>query len=365
MSQKFINSETLEYNLELEGKLNAVSPSNIALVKYWGKFGEQLPCNPSLSITLTNAHTKTELYFSPKKEKKSSIDLDFYFDGTKNEKFADKIHAFLTSITKYCSFLVHYKLVISSNNTFPHSSGIASSASSMSSISLLIIALEKMLTPKEHLYSDDYYINKASFLARLGSGSACRSLFNYMSVWGESEYVLNSTNDFGISFNDFHEKFNNINDSIAIVSAGEKSVSSRAGHALMKTHPFAQVRFQNARTNLSKLLKALKDGDFNLFCEVVECEALELHGLMMNSTPSFILMAPNTLEIISRIRSFRAKTSLPICFTLDAGPNVHILYLASAKEAVLKFLDTEVSPLCEGRPILHDQMGLGASLVHA
>lgn len=365
MSQIFTNFNVKKYNQDLEGKFQVVSPSNIALVKYWGKFGDQLPCNPSLSITLKNAHTKSELSFSPKKEHDSSISLEFFFEGKKNPKFGDKVELFLSQIIKYCPFLVDFDLRVESMNTFPHSSGIASSASSMSSIATLIVALEKKITPTNSLQSDEYYLTKSSFLARLGSGSACRSLFDSMSVWGDSELVLGASNDFGVGFNAFHEKFKNINDSIAIVSAGEKAVSSRAGHALMKTHPFAEVRFKNARANLKKLLNALKIGDFNQFCEVVESEALELHGLMMNSTPSFILMAPKTLEIISLIRNFRAQTQLPICFTLDAGPNVHILYLDSAKEEVLKFLTQKISPLCEDRPILHDQMGQGASVVDA
>lgn len=356
----FINRE-INFNKIDSGNITVVSPSNIALVKYWGKFGVQLPCNPSLSITLKNAHTKTSVSFS-QKSNDEKIDLNFYFEGNKNEKFGDKVKAFLESIIVYCPYLTSYTLKIDSMNTFPHSSGIASSASSMSSIAKCIVELERKLTPQSDL-DEDYLTNKASFLARIGSGSACRSLFDQMSIWGEAEFVTHSSNEVGISFNDFHPMFNEIKDSIAIVSAGEKAVSSRAGHALMKTHPFAAIRFENARVNLNNLLKALHTGDFNSFSEIVESEALELHGLMMNSKPSFILMAPNTLKIILLIREYRQATNAPICFTLDAGPNVHILYLDSHKKQIREFLEAQILPLCEGRPLLHDEMGQGAHVV--
>ena len=94
----------------------------------------------------------------------------------------------------------------------------------------------------------------------------------------------------------------------------------------MDKHPMARIRYRNAVVRLEKLLSVLTTGDWSAFASIVEAEALELHALMMTSDPSYILMTPNTLDIIQRIRDFRERTQLPVCFTLDAGPNVHVLY---------------------------------------
>lgn len=344
-----------EYNLEAnEYSVGHTSPSNIALVKYWGKFGRQFPRNPSLSITLDKAHTSTRVKFS--KKDTQGISLTFKFEGKEKTDFANKIQKFLESIVEEFPYLPLYHLDIESSNTFPHSSGIASSASSMSALAMCLCDFERELLKTKP--SEEDFLNKASYIARLGSGSASRSVFAKMASWGES-YELGSVNEFASPYTDFAPIFEDICDSVAIISSGEKAVSSRAGHALMENHPFAQTRFESAHHNIATLVKALKEGDFKSFAEVVEIEALELHGLMMNSRPSFILMAPNTLEAINRIRKFREDTETMVCFTLDAGPNVHILYPQSEKSTVLKFIEEEITPLTQGGLVIHDHMGNG------
>jgi diphosphomevalonate decarboxylase len=150
-----------------------------------------------------------------------------------------------------------------------------------------------------------------------------------------------------------------LQDTILIVHEGIKSVSSRAGHALMDTHPMRKQRYVNANNRLQELLSVLQTGDLEKFCMLTEAEALELHALMMTSNPSFILMKPNTLEIIERIRSFRAETKIPVCFTLDAGPNVHILYPFSQKKQVRNFIQSELLKLCSQKKAIYDGMGRG------
>lgn len=347
------------YDLTIEeGRVAYTSPSNIALIKYWGKYGVQLPQNPSISITLDKAHTKMEVEFLKKETELDKVEIDFYFEGVANDKFAAKIQKYLDSIVVELPFLTHYSLKIHSENTFPHSSGIASSASSMSALAMCLCDIERVLLKDEVNELD--YMKKASHLSRLGSGSACRSIIKEMGVWGECE-VAESSNEYAVEFSDFHPIFKDIRDSVAIISSGEKAVSSRAGHALMNNHPFAQTRFESARDNLKTLLKALKEGDFDTFCEITEIEALELHGLMMNSRPSYILMRPNTLAAIERIRDFRKATGTKLCFTLDAGPNVHILFPKTEEEKVLKFIEEEIKPLTQTGLIIHDHMGLGAN----
>ncbi len=337
------------------------SPSNIALIKYWGKHGIQLPNNASLSLTLREAHTITELNLQKKRSQKE-IELDFKFAGERNEKFAAKLTTFLSSIKKDMPWLTKNRLVLRSDNSFPHSAGIASSASAMSALALCLMSAHRMQTGK---FSDDAsFLKTASHYARLGSGSAARSIYPAFSVWGKTTAVKGSDDTFAIPFPvHFHADFNELQDTILIVSEQEKSVSSRAGHALMDAHPMAAQRYKNAQSRLKELLAALKDADWNTFCKIVETEALELHALMMTSDPSFILMHPNTLAIIERIRFFRAQTGIPVCFTLDAGPNVHVIYPYFAKKEVRNFIQSELLKFCHKKTAIYDQMGDGPSML--
>ena len=128
----------------------------------------------------------------------------------------------------------------------------------------------------------------------------------------------------------------------------------------MHDHPFAKERFAQAHTNLNDLQTVFKEGNLKRFVEIVESEALTLHAMMMTSMPYFILMKPNTLQIINKIWEFRAITNSNICFTLDAGANVHVLYPESEKEQVYQFIKDELVAYCENEQYLCDRIGLGA-----
>lgn len=337
------------------------SPSNIALIKYWGKHGNQLPNNASLSLTLHEAYTETSIALKSKR-KKSTPDIDFYFEGKKNAVFAGKIIRYLDSIKDELSFIQDHKLVIRSENSFPHSAGIASSASSMSALALCLMSIQSGFSNKQSDY--DTFLKNASYYARLGSGSAARSIFPEFSVWGETKWVKNSSDQHAIPFpKEYHPNFNDLQDSILIVSDQEKAVSSRAGHDLMKKHPSAGLRYKNAEQRLSELIRSMRSGDLNLFVKIIEAEALELHALMMTSDPSFILLAPATLEIINRIRQFRLDTKIPVCFTLDAGPNVHIIYPYFEKKSVRNFIQSELLKFCRNKKVIYDGMGTGPSQI--
>jgi len=111
---------------------------------------------------------------------------------------------------------------------------------------------------------------------------------------------------------------------------------------------------------LARLLLVLRGGELDEFIELVELEALSLHAMMLSSTPSYILMQPGTLSIIQRIRTFRAETNIPVCFTLDAGANVHVLYPAEHKKRVIDLIDNELAVFCEDGQYLLDECGFGA-----
>lgn len=338
------------------GEIGYESPSNIALVKYWGKFGRQYPRNTSLSFTLSKAKTITNCNFQFTDKAVSNLDLAFTFEGTQNQKFEGRIRKFLLSVQDEFNWIPFVKFEIESKNTFPHSSGIASSASAMSALALCIIHIHNIVEPTP----ENEQLKKASHLARLGSGSASRSVFPTLALWGEHPDISESSNDYAIPFHEgIHPIFHDFHDDILIVSKKEKSVSSSAGHQLMENNPYASVRYQQATQNISDLIKCMKEGNLDEFIRIVESEAMTLHALMMCSSPSYILMEPNTIEIINKIRSFRSETKVPVSFTLDAGPNVHVLYPKAHKKAVKAFIDAELKAHTEEGEIIEDQVGLG------
>ena len=336
------------------------SPSNIALVKYWGKSDPQIPKNASISFTLKNSYSETKVDFL-KIADQNSVSFDFFFEGSKKDEFKPKIAKFFERILPYCPYLNQYHLTISSENSFPHSSGIASSASSLSALALCVMSLEKELNSE---METAFFKQKASFLARLGSGSASRSIEGPLVVWGEHEGIAGSSDLFGVPFNfEVHSNFKEYCDTILLVDKGVKQVSSSVGHQLMFNHPFAEERFKQANNNLSKLSEILQNGDFKSFISIVESEALTLHAMMMTSDPYFILMKPNTLEIINKIWSYREENNSKICFTLDAGANVHVLYPKFEEEKVLQFIEDKLSKHCQKNHYICDEVGQGAQLV--
>ncbi|WP_324068093.1 MAG: diphosphomevalonate decarboxylase [Flavobacterium sp.] len=332
------------------------APSNIALVKYWGKKENQIPANPSISFTLNNCKTITKLDVVKQLEN-NSFSFDLLFEGKPKEDFKPKIQKFFERIEKYCPFLKEYHFKIDTQNTFPHSSGIASSASGMAALAMNIMSLEKAINPT---ITDDYFYSKASFLARLGSGSACRSVQGGVVVWGNHAEINGSSDLFGVEFSEIHFNFKNYQDTILLVDKGEKQVSSTLGHDLMHHHPYAERRFAQAHENLSSIKTILSTGNIAEFIKIVESEALTLHAMMMTSMPYFILMKPNTLEIINKIWKFRNETQIPVCFTLDAGANVHVLYPENVSEKALQFIKDELVGYCQNGQYICDQIGIGA-----
>lgn len=334
------------------------SPSNIAIVKYWGKHGDQLPRNPSFSFTLSASFSQMRLDYEFKEVPDNEIDLTFFFHQQPNEQFAAKIKTFLERLRPVFPFLSQLKLTIHSENSFPHSAGIASSASSMSALALCLCSLE------DHLFSTlrvpEEFDRKASYIARLGSGSAGRSIYPYASVWGTTSVMPGSSDEYGVGAESWlHDTFKDFHDDILIVSKAEKSVSSRAGHALMEGNPYADARYGQARKNLSLLEEALKSGNVEEFGRIAEDEALTLHALMMSSNPSFMLIEPNTVALIKKIRAYRADTGIPVFFTLDAGPNIHLLYPGSVVHEVRSFIESDLKHLCENEYYIQDWVGEG------
>lgn len=346
MPQQFLgNKEFLTKDIEVF----ASCPSNIALIKYWGKYEGQIPANPSISFTLSNCKTETKMIF--KSGEKFSVKT--FLAGKEEIKFSKKIEKYFRSIEKYLSWILQGSFVIETENTFPHSSGIASSASGFGAIAKCLMEMDREFSGK-----DFFDVKKASFLARLGSGSACRSIYDGLVVWGEVNEVEGSSDLYAVKYPDekIHPIFRDFNDYVLLIHEGQKSVSSTVGHGLMNTNPYAERRFQEARENFVPMKEILNSGDLQVFMKLVEHEALTLHAMMMMSDPAFILMQTGTLQVINRVWEFRKETNLPLFFTLDAGANVHLLFPSEKKAEISNFIETELLQYTQNGGIVRDFM---------
>lgn len=333
-------------------EVSASCPSNIALIKYWGKYANQIPANPSISYTLNHCKTNTTMVFKAD----APFEVKTFLAGKEEIQFAEKIKHYFQNIEPYLPWILKGSYTISTENTFPHSSGIASSASGFGAIAKCLVEIEQAFTTSHQPTAIN---QKASFLARLGSGSACRSLYNGLVVWGETPEVEGSSDLFAVPYpnDDIHPIFKNFNDWVLLIHEGQKSVSSTVGHGLMNTNPYAERRFQEARDNFVPLKDILKSGDMARFITLVEHEALTLHAMMMMSEPAFILMKTGTMEVINKVWNFRNETGLPLFFTLDAGANVHLLFPNNGEEDQIKsFIESELLQHTQKGGVVKDEM---------
>ena len=350
MTQEFLGNSQFQISNQL---VSASCPSNIALIKYWGKYENQIPANPSISYTLDHCRTNTTMEFFAGED----FSVQTFLAGNEEKKFAEKIEKYFKNIEPYLPWVLKGKYIIKTENTFPHSSGIASSASGFGAIAKCLMNLDEIFNSNNQ--QPEFTNQKASFLARLGSGSACRSLYEGLVVWGKTAEVEGSSDLFAVPYNndEIHPIFRNFNDWVLLIHEGQKSVSSTVGHGLMNTNPYAERRFQEAHENFTKLKTILSSGDMEGFIKLVEHEALTLHAMMMMSEPAFILMQTGTLQVINKIWDFRKITGLALFFTLDAGANVHLLFPNDIdNDRITDFIQTELIPLTQKGGVVKDVM---------
>ena len=356
-------SSSLVFNGSTKGRITWESPSNIAIVKYWGKKNNQIPKNPSISFSLNKSKTKTTIEYNTKTSGGKEPTTDFLFEGKENITFRLRVETFINNARPYFPFLDNLDLTVQSENTFPHSAGIASSASSLSSIALCLCSIENALF--NTLDNDEAFFRKASFISRLGSGSASRSVYPRWALWGETGTVKNASDEYAIPVFGVHPDFNEINDTVLLVSSARKPVSSSEGHEMMDNHVFSLSRIEQANKNCMDLYAVLKSGEINRFIEIAENEALTLHALMMSSNPGYLLLQPGSISIINKIKSFREETRLPVGFTIDAGPNIHLLSFEKDKDSIDDFIKSELAGFCEDGQWIDDKIGDGPKQIIA
>jgi diphosphomevalonate decarboxylase len=296
-------------------------------------------------MTLEHCRSTTSVEIIP-----GNHEVLYFFNAEEKPDFLIKIKKYVTSLIDVYPWLPQYKLIVRSENNFPHSAGIASSASFFASLAFCLDQIHSKLTSGESLD-----LERISNHARCGSGSAARSTLGPFMSWGVVD-GQNGSDDFAQTI-DVHPCFSQLQDTIVIIDDSAKSVSSTEGHRLMNEHVFKDARIAQANTNYQKLKDAMTVGDFTTFSKVVIEEALSLHSMMMTSTPSYILMKPNTLALIEILN--REMTGRKITYTLDAGPNLHIIYDKSEKDFVLSLLNQNRELYLQ---VIHDCAGVGAKL---
>ena len=234
-------------------------PSNLPWLNIGAKRGST-PGDPSLSLTLRESVTvlEAQFVFDPQRDAcdpTSEWTFEFSADPSNNVAFGKKTFRHLEAMANYYPFLTRTKLSLKSHNTFPHSAGIASSASASLSTALLAEGLATILRCEnlESAITDPMSLQRASYLARLGSGSATRSAFPIGALWGEWKNSLSSSDEWGIGVADELPYLKTLEDMILVVDHNKKKISSRVGHELMDCHPYRQERYVRASARLHSL----------------------------------------------------------------------------------------------------------------
>lgn len=352
-------------------KVTAIAPSNIAFIKYWGRKDEtlKLPSNSSISMNLSGLTTTTTVEFSPEYKEDSVVisssskaiaesrsnnetinqssngDHGSRFDPlTRTIKSDPKVIAHLNRIRKLAGISEKAKVV--SQNSFPHGTGLSSSASGFAALTLAAAKAAGLDLSEKEL----------SILARQGSGSACRSIPDGFVEWLDGD---TSETSYAVSLHTVD--YWDIVDIAVILTDQMKDVSTTEGQKLASTSIFFETRLANLKQKTEDLKHALAEKEFKAFGEITEAEALEMHAIMLTSKPSLIYWYPATITLMKAVQSWR-KDGLVCYFTLNTGQNMHILCMGKdIQEITNKLKDiSDVKGIIENRPA----KGAMTTLVH-
>lgn len=283
----------------------AKAPANIAFVKYWGKKNEKLrlPMNSSLSMNLSRVFTITKVKFGDKLKRDT-----VHIDG-KQAKGEDKLRV-ITHVNRIRRLAkIDAPVEVESNNNFPSGTGMASSASGFAALTMAAASAANLRLSERQL----------SILARLGSGSACRSIPDGFVEWKMGE---NSDDSYAVSI--FPSNYWKIRDVIAVMGESTKKVSSTEGHVLSESSPFFRVRIKGMKQKITDMRKAIREKNFVEFGKILEAETVNMHAVMMTSNPALYYWTPETLKVILAVQDWRDE-GIRCYFTIDAGPNVHMI----------------------------------------
>jgi len=287
------------------------APANIALIKYMGKadYQYQLPTNSSLSYTLDELRTHIRISLQENQTQDQWKPLEQ--EGLQKIKLDQKsIERYLSHFQKIKSdWGIQKCFLIESANNFPSDCGLASSASSFAALTKAAIEIFQGLA-----YRDDIGRAEQAEYSRRGSGSSCRSFFGPFALWHKEgvrplEFPLGPL---------FHQ--------VIVIESGKKKVSSSEAHRRVPQSLLFEGRPERAEKRLSNLIEAFRTEDWRLAYEICWAEFWDMHALFETSSPSFGYLQPKTVEVLSSLRSlWELENDGPIV-TMDAGPNVHLLW---------------------------------------
>ncbi|MEN8173648.1 MAG: diphosphomevalonate decarboxylase [Chloroflexota bacterium] len=286
-------------------KATAIAHPNIAFIKYWGNRDQDLriPATDSLSMNLDGLTTRTEVRFDPA----LAADTLLINGQPADEAAQQRISDFLGHVRQLAGVGAYAE--VKSENNFPMGTGIASSASAFAALSLAASAAAGL------------ELNEAALsrLARRGSGSASRSVPGGFVLWEAGETDLDSYAH-SIAPADHWR----LVDCIAIISEEHKSTGSSDGHPLAQTSPVQAARVDINQAYIQLCRDAILKRDFDAFAKVTELDCNLMHAVMMTSEPSLLYWEPATMAVMQAVQKWR-KTGTPVCYTIDAGPNVHVI----------------------------------------
>jgi diphosphomevalonate decarboxylase len=292
--------------------------ANIAFIKYWGNRDNtlRLPSNGSISMNLDGLYTRTTVSFQP------SLPYDELIINGHEVMGAglDRISYILDIIRGMAN--IYERAEVMSENNFPSGAGIASSASAFAALALAGSKAAGLSLSEPEL----------SRLARRGSGSASRSI-----PGGFVEWQAGASDEDSFAFSIAAPGHWDLVDCVAIVSASHKKTGSTEGHSIAPTSPLQAARVADAPRRLEICRKAILGRDFNAFASIVELDSDMMHAVMMTSTPALHYWKPASLDVMNCVRQWRVE-GIPVCYTVDAGPNIHVICLGTEAQIIDKGL---------------------------
>jgi len=296
----------------MQPKFSAIAHPNIAFIKYWGNRDDalRLPLNGSISMNLSGLESRTTVQFDEALEH-DTFELNGEFQSSAS---LQRVSQFLDYVRRLVGSTSYAR--VSSTNNFPTGAGIASSASAFAALALAASKAAGLDLDQKDL----------SRLARLGSGSACRSVPDGFVEWlpgkdDASSYAVS------IAPKDHWD----LVDAVAVVSQEHKPIGSTSGHKLAHTSPLNAQRVLDAPERLKNCRDALLERDFAGFADVVELDSNYMHAVMRTSNPPLVYWEPATEVLLWQVWQWR-KQGHAVCATVDAGPNVHVLALKNELE---------------------------------
>jgi diphosphomevalonate decarboxylase len=331
-------------------KHRAIAPSNIAFIKYWGKRDANLqwPANDSLSMTLANTNSTTTAHVI-------NGDLDqIHLNGNKlglTDGSHGKIVRHLDFLRSKLGFTA--RLLIDSSNNFPSDCGIASSASGFAALTIASIGAWTESGSLDDLSAKEFSAERLANLARMGSGSAGRSLMGGFVKWHggnapDQQHFSSLT----------ETKPWDLADIIVVVSKQKKPVSSTDAHKAAWTSLLFEPRLATIETRMKLVTQAIQDQDLKALGPLLETEALEMHGVIMSARPAVCYMTGATSSLLAWVRQERTREDFPAWFTLDAGPNVHLICERQDADRLAQILKNEFNDY----EVIVDHRGAGPHL---